>query len=324
MTSEVDTATPADEEVEVDEFEAAFNEEAEKRDIVPDEELPDDLPDIDNVDDAAAAAAATNTPGADDKPVVDEFEGWPQEAKDRYQSQLDQNTQLQHRLDSDSGRVRAFQNKVDGLEDQIKTIQAGGKGDQPTTEEIADAMKGGDEDWASFSEDYPEVAAAIDKRFESQQANIDTTLAPVINKQAQDAAAEASEAAEESYGEVAKTFPTWQDEVQKQEYRDWFATQSPGTKALGESDDTRDASLLIGLYDDYRVEQGRPSMRTDPELDTGVTEVTDEVTQRRNRQLEDGTTLPSKAARVETDQEATDGFEDAFNAYAAKKDRQRQ
>ncbi len=321
-----DEAEKTVEEIEEDqnkEFNDAFNSEAEKRDSDPVEELPDDLPE----DEVPAVDDEATDPVVDDNPEQkeeDPFEGWPQEAKDRYNSQLDQNKKLQHRLDSDSGRVRAFQAKVDGLEKDIANIQSGGKGEQPTNEEIRDAMAGGDEDWASFSEDYPEVAKAIDKRFDAQQVNIDSTLAPVIEKQESDAAAEAEAEAIESYGEVAKTFPSWQNEVQKQEYHDWFATQSPGTQALGESDDTRDASLLIGLYDDYRVDQGKTSMRTDPELDTGVNEVADEVTQRRSRQLQDGTTLPSKPARVVETGENLDDFEKSFNAFAAKKERQRQ
>ncbi len=297
------------------EFEAAFNQEAEKRD--DDVSLPIDSLDNDDVGDVISGEEATAP--KEDSP----FDGWPQVAIDRYNSQLRQNQDLQHRIDSDSGRVSAFQKKVDGLEQQISDIASGG-GAQPTNEEINDAMKGGESDWASFTDDYPEVAAAIDKRFNDQQQNIDTAIAPVINKYNEESASAAVETANESVAEVAKVFPTWQTEVQTQEYRDWYAIQPPGTQALGGSDDTRDASLLIGLYDDYLVANGSPTIKQDPAIDTGVTDITDEVAERRNRQLEDGATLPSRAARIDDSQSSGNEFDDAFNAFAARKDANRQ
>ena len=102
-----------------------------------------------------------------------------------------------------------------------------------------------------------------------------------------------------------------------------MANQSPGIRALADSDDTRDASLLIGKYDDYRVENGHTTLKSDPGPDNGssVDEAAeDEVAKRRKQQLEDGVTLPSKSARIDTDAETGSEFENAFNAFAKRKE----
>lgn len=276
-------------------------------------------------EEASAEGSTDAAPGADKETSAGDenpFEGWPQEAIDRYQSQVKQTEQLQHRLQSDAGRVSAFQKKINGLEETIKEIQAGGKGDQPTDKEISDAMAGSEGDWEQFSEDYPEVAAAIDKRFEAQKGDVEKVIKPIVEKQQHEAQEQATAAELAAQKEVAKSYPKWQDEVKKQEYHDWYAAQSPGVRALGNSDDVQDASTLLGLYDNYRVANGKPTMKADPEPDTGVkNDNADELAERRRQQLEGGTTLPSKSARVTTDgPEGEDEFERSFNVFAARKE----
>ena len=303
---------------EYDEFEAAFNKEAAEREGSQDDEAIDT--EIDNhtgagiVDDLAVTDLNTDKPAK-----VDEFEGWSDTQKEKYNSVITQRDGLQHRIDSDDGRVRAFQVKVNNLEHDIAEIQK--KPGQPSTEEIAAAM-GDEESWANLEEDYPEIAGAINKRFEAQQAQVDTALAPVIKKQQNDAAVQAETAQTESYDEVAKTFPTWQDAVKTKDFTDWMDSQPPGIQSLASSDDTRDASSLINLYDDHRVDSGQKSLRADPIPDDGssVDTKANEVARRRERQLEDGTALPSRSARIVTDDETgEDEFERSFNAFAKRK-----
>lgn len=309
-------------EQESSEFEASFNEQANERDGIsnePGDGIDPDKPSEDAPGDAEAAA------NADDKPTDDgekEFEGWPQEAIDRYKSQQEQTEQLTHQLKSDNGRVSAFQIKVNDLTKQIESLQAGG-GDQPSKEDIAEAMST-DEGWTKFTEDYPDIAKVIDKRFEVQQSQVDEKLAPVLEKAEQDLVNEQEATEQEAYGEIAKAFPLWQNETQseakKQEFRDWMAAQPPGIRALADSHDVRDASELIGKYDDYRVSVDLPSLRAVPESDGGDKEVVvDKLAERRTQQLEDGTTLPSKSSRVDPNAESGDDFENAFNAFAARK-----
>jgi len=278
-----------------------------------DEEKPGDAaPAAKSADDSAAAAEA--------EPEVDPYEGMDEVTKARFQNIEKTNEDLQHRIDSDNGRVGAFQKKVNNLEHQIAGMTH--KPDQPSMEAITEAM-GTDEGWTKFSEDYPEVSAAIDGRLDnfgkSVGENINSRLAPVINKQNENAQ-------EASYGEVAETFPTWQDAVNTPEFSDWMATQSPGIQALAGSDDTSDASSLIGMFDDYRVTQGDESLRIDPSPDNDGNSVDNTATDlaaKRARQLEDGVAIESKTARIDPNAESGTEFENAFNAFASRKEANR-
>ena len=97
----------------------------------------------------------------DEKPdeEVDLYAGMSDEVKERVIAIEDKNKDLNHRLNSDAGRVSALQIKINGLEKDIQDVRAGSTtGSQPNTNQIAEAMQVTDEEWEKFSEDYPEVA----------------------------------------------------------------------------------------------------------------------------------------------------------------------
>lgn len=312
-------------EDETTEFEDAFDEFA-----GDDTGKEDDLEDPTKEGEAAAesteelASNETKDGTQEDEPKEgDLYYGWPQAAIDAHKDQQSELETLQHRANSDSSRVSAFQRKVNTLEQQITEIQSSGTGDQPSDQEITTAM-GSDEKWETFKEDYPEVAEAIDSRFENvigaQNKQVQAAIAPVVERQAE------SEM-EEAYDVVAQDFPTWQDAVQEQHFQDWLNTQPPGIQALANSDDTADASSLIGLYDGFRVEDGLETLKVvsnDPD-NSGVEEDRpNSVAERRRRQLESGSAVPSKSARIDPTAETGDDFERAFNAFAQRKEAARQ
>ncbi len=105
--------------------------------------------------------------------------------------------------------------------------------------------------------------------------------------------------------------------------------QPQGVSSLSESEDARDASTLIGLYDAYLVAEGQPSIKADPiesgvkkEEEPGKPEPT-ELETRRAKQLEDGATVASQKAGIQTDGPELDEFEAAFNVFAKKKDNEK-
>lgn len=336
MADEAEVVKVIEDEIdkEQDEFEAAFNEAAKAREggadedttpakgagdldkpaSTPAEEKPENVVDQD-ADAKDAPGAGKEEPAGD----ADPYEGMSEDVKKRYQNMEKNNGDLKHRIDSDDGRVGAFQRKINNLEHQIADIQK--KPGQPSTEEITAAMAN-EESWKTLEEDYPEIAGAINKRFEAQQQQVDSKLAPVIEKQEHDAAATAETAQQENYDVVAKDYPTWQTAVQQQDFQDWMESQSPGVKALAGSDDARDASLLISKYDEHRVANNLPTLKANPDPDNGGVDkkAKDEVTKRRERQLEDGTTIESKNAKIDPNAESGSDFENAFNAFAKSKE----
>ena len=313
-SAEVNLENPEEEVVGEMSFDDAFAAEAAKKDGTDEAIVEDELPEVIEEPDPAAASVAA----AEENP----YEGWPQEAIDQVQAQQEATSKLQHRIDSDDGRVNAFQRQVAGLQGEITKLQAG-SGEQPSNEQISEAMKT-DEGWGQFSEDYPEIADAIDNRLESrlgnQEEKINNALAPVIEKQQVEAQTEAN-------GAVTEVYPTWQEEVQKEDFANWIGSQPAAVQGLADSDDVADATSLIGLYDTHRVASGLPTLKTDHIPDGEVVEKEEAVNDlkaRRDQQLEDGTTLPSRTARIDPDSEGGDDFGNAFDMFAKRRDAARQ
>ena len=266
----------------------------------------------------------------DPDPIADPYKGMDEATKARFVTLEEANTKLTHRLDSDSGRISAFQRQVNDLKKGSKAAAAA----KPTPNQIADAMKGTDEGWDKFQEDYPEVATAIDRRLEmagkATQETVDQTLAPVVERQAQIETTVANTATQTKVDAVAEIYPTWSTAVQTPDFVDWLQKQPPGIAALSESDDTQDASALIGMYDDYLVANGKPTLKkeTTPEPASKKDEEAagadeSDLAKKRAQQLEDGTTIDSKNAKIDTGSDTGGDFEAAFAFHAKRKDAKR-
>jgi len=271
-------------------------------------------------------------PTPDPDPVADPYEGMSEAVKARVIKLEESNTKLNHRLDSDSGRVSAFQRQVNDLQRENSNLKAAPAAAKPTPNQIADAMKGSSEGWDQFQEDYPDVAKAIDSRLEmagkATQESVDQTLAPVVQRQAQIETTVANTNTQTKVDEVAKIYPDWSAAVQTQDFVDWLQVQPPGIAALSESDDTNDASALIGMYDNHLVANGKPTLKATPEPASNQEAKTDgseatALAAKRAQQLEDGATIDSKNAQIDAGTEPRGDFETAFDAYAKRKDAQR-
>jgi len=324
------------------EFEASFNEHAAKKEPVIEEEPdPEDeeeveveveaLPSNDGKSEEELAAEA-EAKAAEEK--EDPYAGLSPEAKARVIALEEQNKELTHRINSDAGRVSAFQRKVNDLEGEIQSIRTGSTSgnDQPSNAQIADAMKGSDEQWEQFRQDYPEVAGAIDSRLEkagkATQETIESTLAPVKERQARDQQSEVEAAAKAAVDAVAEVYPTWTEAVQTEDFKTWLDKQPPGVVALSFSDEPADASALIGLYDGHLVAEGQPSLKaSDPGPGVEKTEKQKEAEKlaaKRAQQLADGTTVKSKPSQIGPGDGESDEFETAFAAFAKRKEAKRQ
>jgi hypothetical protein len=307
----------ADEEVVVDdesEFETAFDEIAAERDSDPVEE--------ENEEEVVEAAASPEVAAEE----TDPYEGMTDEVKAKFVELEGDRDGLKHTIDSDAGRVRAFQLKVNGLENEIQTIRSGAAAG-PSQSQIADAMKGTDDEWEGFTESYPDIAAIMDKRMgkmgDKLEEAVASTLAPLKEESARTAADKVATENKGRVDEVSQEFPTWTDEVKKPEFQTWLNEQPHGVSNLSLSDDTRDASTLIGLYDAHLVAGGQPSIKADP-TESGVKvpaskDAPTELETKRAQQLSDGASVASKKAGVNTDGPELDEFEAAFNVFAKRK-----
>lgn len=298
--------TEPTEEENQDEFEAAFNEHASTREEDPvEEDIKAELEE-DPAEEAAVEAEE------------DPYKGWPPEAVETIKAEQEARKQLEHRAQSDSGRIGALQRKLNSVTSEIETIRNSSAKAQPSDQQVAEAMAGSDKDWDEFASDYPEIAGAIDRRFENERQQTTKTITPIVEKMQHEAEVEAQTDLESRYEAVSQTFPTWQNAVKESTFNEFMADQPPGIQALANSDDPRDASELIGKYDAYRVANGMETLKAVPDK-SGDTEKANQLAQRRAQQLEDGATIPSRSARVDPSAESGDDFEAAFNAYAARR-----
>lgn len=301
-----------------DDFEAAFNAEAGKKDNLEPVELEDDgLPGDEIIKEEETILEDEVIKEEEIKEEVDLYAGMDEATANHFKTIEQSNKDLQHRIKSDDGRVSTFQKQINALNEEI----AGMKKPEVSSEEIAEAMSSG-EKWDEFKEDYPEIAEAFDERFSSamteQNERIDTVLAPVVEKQQE-------EDMEGNYNKVADVFPEWQNAVKEVHFDEWLSNQPAAVRSLAASEDAEDASSLIGLYDDHRIANDIPSLRAVPE-DTGDDSSTaTELEAKRQRQLDAGLTIQSKPARIVTNEDGSgDAFEDAFAAYAARNDAKHQ
>jgi len=328
-------AVESDVNEETTDFEDEFIKLAEVKDGIPeaDDDLDDDLDKDDKLETKNQDDELSDDLDDKNKEEEDPYAGMSDETKDKFVALEETNKDLNHRLSSDAGRVSGLQRKINGMEKEIQGIRKGSTtGEQPDNKQIAEAMGGTDEEWETFKEDYPEVAKAIDSRLDkagqATQETIDSTLTPIKEKQARDAQKEIEDATQASTDEVAKFYPEWTKAVQEPEFALWLDKQPPGVQSLTDSDDPQDASVLIGLYDTHLVAEGKPTLKADP-VDDGV-DNKDELTQkeidansiatRRKQQLEDGTTIKSKSARIDPSSEPADDFEAAFKFHANRKE----
>ena len=303
---------------ELSEFDAAFAEHATARETV---ELAGEE-DIDGEEtlDAAEPESVEEDP----------LDGLTDAQRAKYDELLQQNTQLNHQIASDAGRVSAFQKKVNTLQSEIEEIRQGSTAG-PSKVEIADAMKGTDDDWEQFSSDYPEVASAIDKRLaqtgEATANAVEQTLKPIKERAAIDAATAEQQAAQKKVDELAQVYKDWTSEVKKPEFMDWLNQQPPGIKALTESETIADASALIGLYDSHLVANGKPSIKNDPTPGVKNPEPPgskpSNLEEKRKRQLEAAAAIPSKRANVDASGPVADEFTTAFEHFARRREAQR-
>lgn len=327
-----ETATP---EEETQEFEEAFSEFAAKSDDAADldtegEELPSE--------DAYGEKGEADDDGAaqEDAKAADPYAGLPDDVKARLQAQDAEIEKLSHRIKSDEGRVAAYQRQVDQLQQQIQQgINQGrsesdaagtSQGETPTAGEVAEAMQT-EEGWSEFTEEYPEIAAAIDQRLESKlgqfKGEVTETIKPVLTR-AQE------EEVNKGYEYLDSNYEGWRDRVASPIFQEWIETQPDVVQQLADSDDPREASSLIEFYDNYLTATGRmsefqkPAGQNDPPNGGKDDDEAAALRRRRDQQLEDGDAIGSRGAGVGTGGSPVgDEFESAFNVYAAKKERER-
>ncbi len=262
-------------------------------------------------------------------PDPDPYDGLSEVQITHFKKLEETNTDLQHRHDSNVGRVSALQLKINRIESGETASPT--PTDKPSETAIKEAMGGTNKEWDEFKEEYPHIAAVMDHRMqkgaEKLQTAVNETLAPVQETIARHNADAANAEDQVRVDKVAEEYPEWTAVTMKPEFTEWLLQQTPGVIGLSNSPDARDASELLGKYDEHLVANGQPSIKKAPtepggnedDNAAGANSPTS-LGKRREQQLADGTTIPSKSAGIDGTGESMSEFSSAFKVYAKRLD----
>ena len=255
----------------------------------------------------ATAAPAEGTSGPAPKP--DPWDGLTPEQRQRVE-------RLQASERSQRGRVGALTKKLNAstsrapvtigaAEDQSGQQRGEGGGSEApaTAESLADKI----EKARAAAADYPESVGPLLEALEAARSEIEGLKAPVAKAQEDADAAEIAasyQALEEAHGDYVEL-------AQDDSFLGWASEQTEQVKALLNSWNPRDVSLVLTLYKAER-QAAQPTTTTTSEAPAAAPKATTETDARRQRQLEGSRDTPSRGTPAAAG--VPDDFGAAFRA----------
>jgi len=201
--------------------------------------------------------------------------------------------QWQHRYNSDLGRQNAYQRQ---LKEQQQTIE---KLQQSSTA----SPSAGDNSWKLVAEDYPDIAEGVKSLFE-KQANEHKAELDRVRGELQPIQEQARQSfIDQQFGMLENEHPDYREVAGSEEFKSWVATQPGPIQEMIQSEQAGDAAYLLRAYKND-VSPGQ--------------QATSELKQRREKQLRQGQTVPSRGGRSKSNLPPEDDFEAAFDFFATR------
>lgn len=150
---------------------------------------------------------------------------------------------------ADSGRVSAFQRKLNAQIEEIAALKSAAT----KPDEVNPSNSGmSNEDWNKFQEEFPEIAEGIVIRekavSQSIGSQIDTKIGeinkkvdPLVQKTHDDYAANQNTILSDKH-------PGWKETVSSETFGKWLSEQPATVRGLVNSDDAQDASYLLDSF----------------------------------------------------------------------------
>lgn len=176
-----------------------------------------------------------------------------------------QNTELQERLRKQESNIGNIFQTLKRTQDELAAGKAavGDTRNAPSSQQIT-AASASAENWGRLKEDFPEWATGIEERL----ALIPTTPAGMSEAhvqelmQTQEKNLRAAFAMDMAESRVEFRHPDWKATVINPEFRAWADKQTEEVKALGGSNNSRDAIRMLDLYE---VAKTRPASQVTQE-----------------------------------------------------------
>ena len=158
------------------------------------------------------------------------------------------NAQLLHHVKTTEGRVAAMQREAQQARQAATQVAPQ---DAPTQTAIASAAKN-PEKWEQLKQDFPEWAGAMEEYVaaqlggRAQQGLSPEQVAQFVQQEVSNTRAEMGRLLEEV--RIESKHEGWRDTVNSTEFAQWFAVQSPETRALADSAQAKDAIKMLDLF----------------------------------------------------------------------------
>ena len=205
----------------------------------------------------------------------------------------DELQQWQHRYNSDLGRQHAYQRQ---LKQQQQTIEKLQQSSSPST-------AAADNSWKLVAEDYPDIAEGVKSLFE-KQANEHRAELNRVRGELQPIQEQARKSyIDQQFVMLEKEHPDYREVAKSGEFKSWVATQPHPIQEMIQSEQAGDAAYLLRAYKND-VSPGQ--------------QATSELRQRREKQLRQGQTVPSRGGRSKSNLPPEDDFEAAFDFFASR------
>lgn len=216
--------------------------------------------------------------------------------EDELQATREELAQWQHRYNSDLGRQNAYQRQLKEKDALIQQLQASNP--QNRNPGIANDR------WKVVADDYPDIAEGVKALFEEQasqhRAELDrvrTELQP-IQEQAHQSYID------QQFAMLEQEHPDYRELAQSSEFKTWVTGQPEPIQQMITSEQAGDAAYLLRAYKND-VSPGQ--------------QATSDLKQRREKQLRQAQTVPSRGGRSQSAMpQSTEDFDAAFDYWATR------
>jgi hypothetical protein len=292
------------------EFEDAFKEFAEKRDI---EQGRLDEPE----DEPPAEQPAGDPPSEEEKqqePPPDMWAGASEAQRAAYQTLVNEAASLRARAMSDSGRVSALQRQLDSK----PAVPQGAAAERKEGGDASGRAELVNEKLKQLREEYPDLAEPIVEAFATQEARLKAIQESLDGVTQTVGAAQAERAVEQQIGALQARHPDWKQKTASPAFANWANAQPDFIKQVivRNGQQIVDAGEASALLEQFMRDTGQFGVPKAPVVNPAQ----DELNARRKRQIDAAAALPNRSGPAGSG--PPDDFDGAFAFYAAQKARQ--
>ncbi|WP_022727229.1 hypothetical protein [Fodinicurvata sediminis] len=226
------------------------------------------------------------------------------EQRAAFEAAQQEKERLQHQLRSNSGRISALQRQLNEIQaaqanpqQQAASSEAAGQQGQGEGQEGEGQEDGflASEDWQSFREEYPEVAAPLEKVVGNLQAEITRQ-----NKELSAIGQERRQSAlEEQADLLSEAHPDWQEVTSNQAFVDWLNDQPRHIREAAYRNgqdivDAEEAADVVGRFKAQQQSQGGGPTQQAAPRSNGQGSGNNKLAGKRQRQLESASATRSR------------------------------